>query len=89
MVRSFVDPLGRAWQVWNVAPSRKSDLFLPATMADGWLCFECADEKRRLHPVPPGWEELPEAELWPLAQTAQPVQRRPAQHAATEGEDDA
>ncbi|HWK89149.1 MAG TPA: hypothetical protein VNP72_04115, partial [Longimicrobium sp.] len=33
MVRTFVDPEGRTCQVWNVAPSRKSDLFLPATMA--------------------------------------------------------
>jgi len=25
--------------------------------SDGWLCFESEGEKRRLAPVPPGWEE--------------------------------
>ena len=25
--------------------------------SQGWLCFESEDEKRRLAPVPPGWQE--------------------------------
>ena len=25
--------------------------------SDGWLCFESEGEKRRLAPVPPGWED--------------------------------
>ena len=25
--------------------------------SNGWLCFESEGEKRRLAPVPPGWEE--------------------------------
>jgi hypothetical protein len=25
--------------------------------SNGWLCFETEGEKRRLAPVPPGWEE--------------------------------
>lgn len=24
--------------------------------ADGWLRFECGDQKRRLAPIPTGWE---------------------------------
>lgn len=76
-VRSFLDPDGREWNVWSVTPSRKSDLFLPESMAEGWLCFECGDEKRRLHPVSPDWEALGEPELLALCMTADPVARRP------------
>lgn len=76
-VRSFHDPEGREWTVWDVTPSRKSDLFLPSTMADGWLCFEASHEKRRLHPIAQAWEEMDEAALWSLCQTATPVKPRP------------
>lgn len=76
-VRSFHDDDGREWSVWSVTPSRKSDLFLPESMAEGWLCFECGDEKRRLHPVSADWEALGEAELLALCMTAAPVARRP------------
>ncbi|HZG42534.1 MAG TPA: hypothetical protein VEY93_06195 [Longimicrobium sp.] len=76
-VRSFHDAEGREWSVWSVTPSRKSDLFLPQTMADGWLCFECGDEKRRLHPVSDDWDALDESALLALCMTAVPVARRP------------
>lgn len=75
-VRSFQDPEGREWSVWDVIPSRKSDLFLPATMADGWLCFEAAHEKRRLHPFDGTWEGMDTAALWELCQRADPVKPR-------------
>ena len=76
-VRTFHDPDGREWSVWDVVPSRKSDLFLPATMAEGWLCFEAAHEKRRLHPFPPEWDTLAVAALWELCCLANPVKPRP------------
>ena len=79
-VRSFRDPEGREWSVWDVVPSRKSDLFLPATMADGWLCFEAAHEKRRLHPVRVDWDALEDAELWSLCLSADPVPPRTPRH---------
>jgi hypothetical protein len=75
-VRSFQDPEGREWSVWEVVPSRKSDLFLPATMVDGWLCFEAAHEKRRLHPYGAEWEGVDPAALWELCQRAVPVKQR-------------
>lgn len=81
-VRSFHDPEGREWSVWEVIPSRKSDLFLPATMADGWLCFEAAHEKRRLHPFSTAWEGMDEAALWDLCQSADPVTPRPRRSSA-------
>lgn len=42
----------------------------------GWLCFETDDDKRRLTPVPAGWDEAPEAELEGLLERARPVARR-------------
>jgi len=76
-VRSFQDPDGREWIVWAVVPSRRSDHFLPSTMTDGWLCFEAAHEKRRLHPISTAWEEMAEEALWELCLSADPVKPRP------------
>lgn len=59
-----------------MVPSRKSDLFLPSTMAEGWLCFEAAHEKRRLHPYGGEWEVMDAAALWELCQRADPVKPR-------------
>ena len=75
-MRTFRDPEGREWNVWAVLPSRRADDFLPDSMAAGWLCFETADEKRRLHPIAEGWEEIPDAELTSLCGDAEPVTRR-------------
>ena len=45
-------------------------------LAAGWLCFECGEQKRRLAPIPPGWESLSTAALEQLCHTAPPVQRK-------------
>lgn len=80
--RTFRDPEGREWQVWDVVPSREAEYgasspkFLPPEMAEGWLCFEAADEKRRLSPCPAGWEECDDAAIHALCQHAHPVTRR-------------
>ena len=44
-------------------------LFFPPGEA-GWLCFECREEKRRLAPVPDGWDRLPEEGLLRLLRPA-------------------
>lgn len=66
MLRQFTDANGTTWRVWDVWPrnSRTStsaahpglEVFPGANLSDGWLCFECDREKRRLAPVPPEWE---------------------------------
>lgn len=33
------------------------------SLADGWLCFEHVAERRRLAPIPQGWNELSGREL--------------------------
>jgi hypothetical protein len=41
----------------------------------GWLTFESETEKRRLVPIPEGWEEMDEATLEELRARAQPATR--------------
>ena len=42
-------------------------------LAKGWLVFESAHEKRRLHPIPDDWAGLADAELIALLHTATPT----------------
>lgn len=44
--------------------------------AYGWLCFECADEKRRLAPVPEGWDRADDESIEQWCCVAKPVVRR-------------
>lgn len=82
--RTFTAPDGTLWQTWSVVPGEHADWpaharsHLPPAMADGWPCFESAGEKRRLHPIPRGWEERSEAELWGFCRSAAAVQPRAA-----------
>jgi hypothetical protein len=81
-VRTFDSPDGIAWTAWEVIPGQVSEFrstfgsHLPRQMADGWLCFDCGSEKRRLYPLPPNWAERTEAELWFLCRAAEPVRAR-------------
>jgi hypothetical protein len=81
-VRSFDSPDGIAWSVWEVIPGQVSEFrstfgsHLPRQMADGWLCFDCGSEKRRLYPLPSDWVNRTEAELWFLCRAAEPVRAR-------------
>jgi hypothetical protein len=84
-VRTFESPDGTVWSVWEVIPGRVSEFrssfgsHLPRDLADGWLCFDCGTEKRRLAPLPQDWAERPEAELWFWCRAAVPVAARPGQ----------
>ena len=44
----------------------------PALM-NGWLVFESAHEKRRLHPIPDGWMERRDEDLVALLSAAAPA----------------
>jgi len=46
------------------------------TLGAGWLCFESDSQKRRLSPIPAGWDEAPAEELRGLLDRARPVARR-------------
>lgn len=49
---------------------RKFSPLVHGELAGGWLAFECRGEKRRLAPVPPGWERLSDQQLEELLQSA-------------------
>jgi hypothetical protein len=78
-LRNFIDSTGRGWRVWSVVPQygwgRDDDTFTPG-LEGGWLCFEHAEEKRRLSPIPDGWEEADAEAMEGYLQRAAPVPRR-------------
>lgn len=86
MLRGFTDSTGVEWRVWEVVPSRaaietspqaQSRTSLSATpYANGWLCFESESEKRRLAPIPTGWELGHPVDIDQLLKQATPVQSR-------------
>lgn len=42
----------------------------------GWLVFDNGDEKRRIAPVPPGWDQMTPQELNALCARAKPTHQR-------------
>ena len=42
-------------------------------MQDGWLAIRSDSERRRITPIPPGWDELNDAQLLKLVQGAPKV----------------
>jgi hypothetical protein len=75
--RVFKSPDGAVWHAWDV-PAADASLApvlagRPDAMREGWLCFECDQEKRRLAPVPARWAERSEAELWLYCRVAEPA----------------
>jgi hypothetical protein len=85
MLRGFTDSSGVEWRVWEVLPSNGgasgADQLTRSSLKDtafakGWLCFESAEEKRRLAPIPSGWEFQDSALLEQLRDKALPVPAR-------------
>lgn len=78
-LRSFTDSRGEGWRVWNVIPqydaARDEDTLTPG-LQGGWLCFEREGQKRRLSPIPDGWESAGPDVLEHYCAEATPVARR-------------
>jgi hypothetical protein len=53
--REFTDSRGIRWTVWSTTPS--AGAVLAGDMQNGWLTFDCDNERRRLVPIPRNWEE--------------------------------
>lgn len=75
--REFSDQAGVLWRVWDTYPSSASNV--RSVYAAGWLGFESDVGRRRLHPVPQGWAEAPDHQLWEWLREALPVNVRPAE----------
>ncbi|MET0399041.1 MAG: hypothetical protein ABW277_19770 [Longimicrobiaceae bacterium] len=71
------------WLAWDVHPSPKGRIKIAiataAGLEEGWLCFESAGEKRRVAPIPHGWEEWPDDHLAQCIAGAEVVRRPGAQ----------
>jgi hypothetical protein len=88
MMRGFTDSTGTSWRVWEVFPTRAevlttADTFSRSSLketpfANGWLCFESSETKRRLAPIPSGWEFGTDDALEQLCQQAAVVPLRRA-----------
>ena len=82
-VREFTDSKGKQWRAWDVAPDElnprtKDEDYLAQLYFTGWIVFEAVDggDKRRLYPIPKGWDQLPVAELEVLLLKAEIVPKR-------------
>lgn len=71
--REFTDPEGRNWRVWDTYPTSPNSV--PTAYRSGWLAFEREGEKRRVAPIPPGWETMRERDLYLLVRIAAPNAR--------------
>jgi hypothetical protein len=75
--REFTDARQVTWQVWDVHPNADAHgVRVQSIYANGWLAFESPLERRRLAPIPDGWQELGEAMLQRLCDDATPVPHR-------------
>jgi hypothetical protein len=51
--------------------------------AEGWLCFERGEERRRLFPIPEDWQRCSDEELQKYRDSARPVPSMPGVDQAT------
>lgn len=92
-VREFIDSTGRPWKAWDIRPDdlnprTKDEDYLAQLYYTGWIVFETrpGDEKRRVYPIPDGWNELPDADLEVLLRKAEVVPpRKLAEHREAKG----
>jgi hypothetical protein len=54
-IREFTDSSGVAWRVWSTIP--RSPAIYEESLRNGWLTFASVSGRRRLAPIPRGWEE--------------------------------
>jgi hypothetical protein len=79
-VRDVVDENGTKWKIWSVTqssihPKTAAEDYL-GDYSEGWLCFECDNQRRRLARYPQDWDKLPDKELVRLLKAAQVVAPR-------------
>jgi hypothetical protein len=70
-LRDFVDSFGVHWRVWPTIPPRGT--IRDTKFGNGWLTFASAGVRRRLAPIPIGWEEAALARLELMCRAAEDV----------------
>jgi hypothetical protein len=77
-MKTFKDSTNISWTVFEVrrqVTSKGEGNYLPGEFSDGWLCFECVGQKRRLVRYPKTWRELSDTDLEKLLGQALPAPR--------------
>lgn len=67
----FIDREGRRWEVWNMMPTNAA--LIARALSRGWLTFASDGIRRRLYPVPPGWEQASAERLDLMCRASEPV----------------
>jgi hypothetical protein len=60
------------WDVWDVRPQARAGS-VGNGMENGWLCFQSGSRRRRLAPIPDGWNDLSDAGIAELFEGAREV----------------
>ena len=69
-MRDFTDTAGVAWRVWATTP--RTPAAYEERYQSGWLTFEdAAGNRKRLAPIPRGWEEAPPERLELMCRVAE------------------
>lgn len=72
-VREFRDSTGVEWRVWSTAP--RAGAVYDERLQAGWLTFESATVRKRVAPIPVGWEEAPLERLDVMCRAAEVLRR--------------
>jgi hypothetical protein len=72
-MREFRDSAGVEWRVWETTP-RAGSVYGEHLKA-GWLTFESATVRKRLAPIPHGWDEATPERLQLMCRVAEVVRR--------------
>ena len=73
-IRDFTDSAGVAWRVWDTIP--RLGAAYDERRRGGWLTFENGvGRRRRLAPIPPGWENASPERLDLMCRAAETVRR--------------
>lgn len=75
--RIFLDSEGMEWTVWDVHPTERAGMpQVTERLRAGWLALQNLDVgRRRVAPIPPGWQEWTDAQLRVMLGNSEP---RPA-----------
>jgi hypothetical protein len=86
-VREFSDDAGEVWTVWTTFP--KSDANVRPQYRRGWLSFQCESLRRRLVPIPDGWEAAGDDQLRTYLRRAHDAKKADGQETRVESPQDA
>lgn len=77
--RVFEDATGVTWDAFAVHPSADAagKARLPGPFQHGWLSFDSGAERRRLSPIPAGWQSMSDERLREACAQAEVASRRP------------